>query len=214
MGEKEKKSSPTKSAAAWGSKEAHPQKRHLQGARRSDLHPESTDELEVRQPDGHGETNEVATDKLDITPENGNDSSTAATIALPTTGAAEDEVFVKKERPAHFKDVEQLANEHDASVYKTQEEELEQSTAAAEEEDGIPEREKQVPELLHQVPPTAQCDLRPTKSDPRHTNGGSAESTNQATSRRKRALRVPNDHSSATRRGRGGQKTRSPNFGW
>ncbi|KAF5294798.1 hypothetical protein FQA39_LY00282 [Lamprigera yunnana] len=148
-----------------------------------------------------------ATDKLETATENNkaavkelddNVSSTDATVALPTTRAAEDEVFVKEERPADFKDKVPLASEHDASVDKTQEEELEQSTAAVEEEDGIPEGE--AGEREKQVLPTAQCDLRPTKSDPRQkeetqTNGGSAESTNQATPRRKRARRDPNDHS-------------------
>ncbi|KAF5269869.1 hypothetical protein FQA39_LY08541 [Lamprigera yunnana] len=75
---------------------------------------------------------------------------------------------------------------YNASVDKTQKEELEQSTAAVEEEDGIPEGK--VGEREKQVLPTAQCDLRPMKSDPRqrggaHTNGGLAESTNQATYR-------------------------------
>ncbi|KAF5272092.1 hypothetical protein FQA39_LY01175 [Lamprigera yunnana] len=133
---------------------------------------------------------EVATNKLETTAENSkaavkelddNDSSTDATVALATSKAAEDE--------------EPLDNEHDVSVDETQEEEPEQSTAAVEEESlsetendemgrekGIPEGEageleEQVSELLRQVLPTVQCDLRPTECDPRqqgesHTNGG------------------------------------------
>ncbi|KAF5290240.1 hypothetical protein FQA39_LY14794 [Lamprigera yunnana] len=108
---------------------------------------------------------EVTTDKLDTTAETDNDSSTAATVALPTTRAAEDEVYDKEESPADFKNEESLANKHDANVHKTQGEELEQSTAAAEEEDRIPE--SQAGEQEKQVLPTAQCDLRLTKSEGR-----------------------------------------------
>ncbi|KAF5293353.1 hypothetical protein FQA39_LY02838 [Lamprigera yunnana] len=143
----------------------------------------------------------AASEKLDTTAENDNDT----TVALPTTRAAEDEVIVKEERPADFNNKGPLDNDN------TQEEEPERTTAAeekerpaetandeVEEEDGI--LESKVGEREMQVLPTAQCDLRPMKSDPRqrggtHANGGSAESINHATPGWKRARRDPSDHS-------------------
>ncbi|KAF5284826.1 hypothetical protein FQA39_LY19016 [Lamprigera yunnana] len=62
--------------------------------------------------------------------ENDNDSSTDATVALPTTRAAEDEVLVKEEHPVDFNNEDPLENDHDDN---TQEEEPEQTTAAEKE---------------------------------------------------------------------------------
>ncbi|KAF5286306.1 hypothetical protein FQA39_LY04204 [Lamprigera yunnana] len=70
----------------------------------------------------------MATEKLDTTAENDNDGSADATVARPTTRAAEDEVFVKQKRPADFNNDGPLENDHD----NTQEEEPEQTTAAEE----------------------------------------------------------------------------------
>ncbi|KAF5305945.1 hypothetical protein FQA39_LY09101 [Lamprigera yunnana] len=146
-------------------------------------------------------------EKLDTTAENDNDGSADATVALPTTRAAEDEVFIKEERPADFNNKGPLENDLDDN---TQEEEPEYIIDAEEEERASETANNEVEEDIilegkvgereMQVLPTAQCDLRPMESDPRqrggrHTNGGSAESTNQATPRWKRARRDPSDHS-------------------
>ncbi|KAF5297037.1 hypothetical protein FQA39_LY12251 [Lamprigera yunnana] len=74
---------------------------------------------------------EMATEKLYTTAENDNDGFADATVALPTTRAAEDEVFVKEKRPADFNNNGPLENDHDDN---TQEEEPEQTTAAEEAE--------------------------------------------------------------------------------
>ncbi|KAF5300473.1 hypothetical protein FQA39_LY02272 [Lamprigera yunnana] len=71
------------------------------------------------------EASEVATDKLDTTAENNNDSSTNATVALPTTKGKEDKILVKEERTADFNDKEPLDNDHDARINTTREEEPE-----------------------------------------------------------------------------------------
>ncbi|KAF5301415.1 hypothetical protein FQA39_LY02144 [Lamprigera yunnana] len=146
--------------------------------------------------------------KLDTTAENDNDGSSDATVSLPTTRAAEDDIFVKEKRLADFNNDGPFEIDYDDN---TQKEEPEQTTAAeeeerpaetandkVEEEDGI--LEGKVGEREMQVLPTAQCDLRPMKSDLRqrggtYANDGWAESTNQATPRWKRARRDPSDHS-------------------
>ncbi|KAF5286307.1 hypothetical protein FQA39_LY04206 [Lamprigera yunnana] len=79
----------------------------------------------------HAKVNEMATEKLDITVENDNDGSADATVAFPTTRAAEDEVFVREKRPADFNNDGPLENDPDDN---TQEEEPEQTAAAEEEE--------------------------------------------------------------------------------